>query len=69
MNLPQLLKPDLIDAALLGATEDAQGRMLVPAYDVPDHYTVTRGFGMYDGLAALNRIGLAYRAELLTRIT
>ena len=67
MKLPVLIRVETIDAALRDAFEDGNGRMLVRSYDVPDHFTVARLDGCQNGLAHLNRIGLAYRAELLTR--
>jgi hypothetical protein len=45
---------------LLDAKDLADGRMLIPAYSVPDHLTV--GYSVHR--SALNRVGLALRAHL-----
>lgn len=67
MNLPALIPANRIDEALRHAIEHPSrpGVWLVPAYDVPDHFTAA-GEASY-GMVKLNRVGLAWRTELLAR--
>lgn len=66
MKFPILITAERIEVALLSAIEGADGQWLVPAYDVPDHWTVERVPSVWDGMAALNRVGLEARAQYLT---
>lgn len=65
MKLPALIHQTTIDRALIDAVDDGHGNLLVPAYEVPDHYT--EAGCAYPGLARLNRIGRAWRSELIGR--
>lgn len=65
--MPFLISQDRIEAALLTAVE-CDGQVFVAAYDVPDHWTAAWA-GPWNGLALLNRVGLAARAEFLETLT
>lgn len=63
MIFPPRITPDRVLFAMATA-EQAEGLVLVSAYDVPDHWT-RAALIPWRGRAALNRIGLAERERLL----